>query len=58
MKTRLSTLAAVLLVILAAPRARAHWVAVQGAPAADAPTPGPAPAAPVSPAGDAPPPVA
>ena len=60
MKIRLSTFAAVLLVILAAPDARAHWVVVPGAPAAEAPAPNPAPAPspPVSPPADAPPPVA
>lgn len=56
MKIRLSTFAAVLLVILAAPGARAHWGAVQGAPTPGASAPDPAP--PASPPADAPPPVA
>jgi hypothetical protein len=58
MKTRLSTFAAVLLVISVAPNARAHWVVVQGAPPMDASTPNPAPAPPASPAAEAPPPAA
>jgi len=59
MKTSLSMSVAVLLLISAAPSARA-WIVVQGAPAAaaSAPNPAPAPAAPVSPPADAPAPVA